>query len=241
MLALSTTQSPISEIVTLPQGHEGLLPMCTFVATTREAHHLGTSFTKLRKLRLSLTVERIPNDPLRGLGSGGIVAKAMCAAINLESLVIEVSERDDCYEPTTMVCEILGGCQFAKLRSLILLQMSSMEQELIDFLGGSRSLEHLSFDDCTISRGTWESTARKIPEMLDLKTVMIKKFYEEILRRYPDQWRDNDYCLVNDFFFGHGRNPFTLDSCKQFQRLDSGAAERINAAMTGEARYRLHH
>lgn len=155
MLALSTTKSSITSIVAMPQGYEGLLPITTLMTTERESYHLTACFANLKRLRLSLTLVRTNNDPLRGkFGSGDIVARAISAAVNLESLFIETRHGEGMQEPTTTMESILGGCQFPKLECLILMYMSSEEQQLLDFLSGSRHLNHLTLDYCTLSSGT---------------------------------------------------------------------------------------
>ncbi|CAD6590200.1 MAG: hypothetical protein ASARMPRED_004667 [Alectoria sarmentosa] len=234
ILALSIAAPRFTELVVGGEGHNGFLPMSAFNMMARQSSHVVTCFKILTKLKLSLSPDHDTRD---------IVAKALSAAINLECLFIE-GDGEILYDvpgPMSMVSAILGGCRFAKLRSLILANMTSNENELLEFLRNSPLLEHLTIYQFLLERGFWHEVAVSIRATLRLKTVMFDALYGGFAE--IDQGNDysHKYLLVEDFFLRNGNNPFTEEEKYRSWGEGLNSSFVVNNDMTCEKRYEIFH
>ena len=146
------------------------------------------------------------------------VAQTLSTAINLESLCIIVDGTSFGplveYRPggPTAFQEILDDCKFPRLRSLILSGFDSTEAELIEFLGGSSDLQHLTLTHHALgAKEKWESCANKIKATLpSLENITVNAL--ESGYRGPLVCVHTHTCSctdVQEFFLQGEANPFS--------------------------------
>lgn len=205
MLALWATKHPLKELALEPQKWRGL-PICHFDMKMQRPYELRNIFQSLKKLRLVLDDVSEPEDPVDLEGS---VARALSAAKNLESLCIQLGGGtwNQFNKSVTAFGAILDkNCQFPKLRSLILSEFDSTQEQLLDFFDISNGLEQLTLQGHHLKSGTWKEFATKTREsLLSLKDIELSFSYEG--------WHHEEFCdcfgRVQDFFFRDGANPFS--------------------------------
>ena len=201
-LSLSVTKPRITKLEVEGEDHDGFLPISAFTMAPRQSSYVATCFKTLTELKLSLRHD---------CDTRGVVAGALSAAINLETLFIEGNYGVWKLVPISMSM-ILQGCLFTKLRSLSLLKMSSEENDLPELLRNSPLLDHLTICSFVLTKGTWKRLAASIRPILRLNSVS----FDDLFRVVTAYGRDNFKTkiefqpdLLEDFFLRDGKNPFT--------------------------------
>lgn len=110
-------------------------------------HHTISVFSTLVRLQLAIGIDyepitaRCPREDH--------AAKALSSAINLECFYMSLyclEAKPFNMNESTEFSLILGGCQFPKLKSLMLKNFRANEDELLPFILASLNLEHLFMD-----------------------------------------------------------------------------------------------
>ena len=253
MLAISMANFTITDLAMIHYSHRNYHTDCcsfltkdSFMMTVEQFHHLSLQLQHLTKLRMRLDDEDEETQSQNSYASQPI-AKALSSAINLESLFIEGNCCSE-YVPRefalTTMSNFLGGCQFAKLRSLILKFMNSKDDELLEFLESSPALKHLTLVEFELESGSWEFVAQRIRSLLRLKSVMLDRlscgFPDINLQDYEKC--SNDQRLVEDFFLQNGKNPFTKAATDLwFKNKCFKTMREINTVLRCEKRYEMFH
>ena len=205
MLALSAAKTTITELAMLHQSQErnpqeSFLRKDAFDMTIRQSYHFTLQLQHLSKLRIRLSDRgRIA---FQNLGAGRPIAELLSSAVNLQSLFIEGVRSELAFghdTPTTM-STFLGGCEFPKLRSLVLASMSMTEYELDDFLKTSPFLKYLTLQFCALNVGSWETLAIRLRSALRLKSVMFDDLTGGFSGLKEGRYYDVNYHLVENFF-----------------------------------------
>lgn len=212
MLAISAAKSTVTEFDVIHDGDYAFLSKGALVMTARQSCYFTSQFQNLTKLRLRFSKDT--NFSNQEPHPDTVVGKNLSVAVNLESLCMEgdclLTASDSIYP--TMVSGVLEGCRFPKLRSLILINMGSKEEELLEFLKTSPCLEHLMLAYFALNLGSWENLADRIHSKFRLKSVMLENLFGGL----PNVERDEEYSFdqhrVEEFFLRGGENPFTEES-----------------------------
>ena len=180
LMALSVTNSPITEIAAISMIGEGPLRASTFIMMPRQTVHFNACFRVLTKLRFSFYMN--PKDGVESIAFyDGAIHKALAVAVHLQSLFIEGPHTlyppgpDNSSKPTWFSA-CLEGCRFPKLKSLTLMYIDANQHELLDFLEISNRVKHLKLCKFLLSVGLWEELAGKIRNMLQFKSIMLQDF-----------------------------------------------------------------
>ena len=205
-----------------------------FEMTARQSCYLKLQLRQLTKLRIRLNRAQDFRPDIS-------IARALCNAVNLESLFL-CGYRSSCRYGPTMMTTSLGGCHFPKLKSLILQRMDSAEEDLMGFLQTSPHLRHLTFDSVHLVSGSFESLADNIRRTLRLKSVFIHYASNVAveggrLRRYFT----NDPSLIEDFFLRNGENPFTKKARRVWKETDDKTRQKFMIDFNIEDHYRMYH
>lgn len=221
MRALSIADPPITEIVSKSTQYSCLIPMGSFVMTPRQMQDVTMRFRTLTKLRLSLSNEDTnQNEGALRYVDDNSVARALSAAVNLKNLFIQndgdIRSTDDTWSFGSVILE---GCRFPELRSLILVNIDTEEEKLLNLLGASPRLENLFLCSFALYAGFWASAAARMKSILHLKNVEITDFSDDLLsspKVEPQYVFNSDHRLIEDFFLREGENPFTEQAIKDF-------------------------
>ena len=251
MLAMSAAKTTITELAMLHQSQkrnpqESFLSKNAFEMTTQQSYYLTLQLQNLTKLRMRLS-DRRGGIVIQKPRAARPIAKALSSAVNLQSLFIEGVRSELAFghdTPTTM-SSFLGGCEFPKLRSLILASMSLTEYELDDFLKTSPQLKYLMLHFCALTVGSWETMAIRLRSALRLENVMFDNLTGGFSGLEEGRYYDMDYCRVNNFFVHKSEeNPFTKVAMDLWYEIDSKQRSEINKAgeaIYGEKHYEIFH
>ena len=213
MVALSVTKTNVKEILSDNERCDHSLPYSAFDMSRKQAGHLRESFRFLKKLQLTLTEYEYGSlRSSRGSCAAGSVAKAFSGANDLEQLEISTGYNDESPAHEDFGAQFRGflkGCTFPKLQSLISSCIESTEDELIDFLTASSTIEKLELCSYDLNWGSWEHLVERIKALLRLKTVSIPEACGGLPEPFfhVDYWSDKD--IVEAYFFHNGANSFT--------------------------------
>lgn len=217
--ALYATNANVKELTMEPRDMELGTNTAAFSMSPGSLGQAELCFHNLTKLRFSLTMDDKPfstNVDTRHVHRN--VAKLLRSAINLESLSLLLL--DDYSIPNDELFtlqEILGRCEFPKLRSLILPGFVSSEAELLRFLRPSKNLEYLTINCHILSEGTWMRVADWIRASLPL---LKHAGLEQLYGGFDEPWASIEYMdfyeNVGKFFFAQGENPFTTKALDQY-------------------------
>ena len=203
MHALSTTKSYVKHIA-LHQPYGNLPISCTvFQMSQAQALDWGECFRCLTTLRLTLCTWY--QDSTYDAGIQEKLSSALAAASNLEQLTLDSESREWLFFE-----HFLRGCRFPKLISLDLSHIDVAEEQLVDFLGSSPSLENLSLYMVSLSQGSWERVVGWIRLSLQLHCVCFRHISGE--SPHPDEGDEIPGVLVEqieEFILFGGENPFT--------------------------------
>ena len=248
MLAMSAAKTTITELAMLHQSqerspHESFLTRNAFEMTTQQSYHLTLQLQSLTKLRMRLS-DRRGGIVISKPRAGRPIAEALSSAVNLQSLFIEGvrSELAFGHDTTTTMSSFLGGCEFPRLRSLILASMSLTEYELDDFLKTSPCLKYLTLQFCALTVGSWETLAIRLRSALRLKSVMFDSLTGGFSGLQEGSYYDMNYHMVENFFLHNGKkNPFTKVAMDLWYENNSETRSAINKALSSEKLYEMVH
>ena len=241
-LAISLTKSAVTELVMLHHSvhrgpKESFLVEDSFNMTTQLSYCCTILLQQLTRLRMRL----FDDGGERQAGNSCVdrpIAKALSSAVNLESLFIEGDYAYHMPEHSrvTMMSTFLKGCRFSKLNSLILTNLNSTEDELLDFLKTSPCLKHLTIEFFSLVLGSWQVVAQRIRSALQLKSVMLDMLTGTFSNRYSEYYCKN-HDLVERFFLHNGENPFTERAMDLWSRPGYNTRRDIREARHSEKRY----
>ena len=245
MLAMSAAKTTITELAILHQSQEhspqgSCLTKDAFEMTTRQSYHLTLQLQCLTKLRMRLSDRR--EIAIKNPRAGRPIAEALSSAVNLQSLFMEGVRSELAFghdTPTTM-STFLGGCEFPKLKCLILASMSLTEYELDDFLKTSPCLKYLTLQFCALTLGSWENVAVRLRSALRLKSVMFDNLTGGFSGLEEGHYYDINYHMAEKFFLHNGeKNPFTKVAMDLWYVNDSQTRSEINKVLSSEKLYEM--
>ncbi|KAL9133873.1 MAG: hypothetical protein Q9175_004946 [Cornicularia normoerica] len=219
MHALHATRSTITELdiqVHKPKKDtSALLAVSAFSASVPQSRYLTNRLSTMTKLRFDLGIDaRSTAD--EEVFNRKDVAKALATARNLECLYISLPDdfEDTLQDPDSprTFDAILGGCQYPKLKSLVLECFDANEAELLGFLKCSTKLEALYMHDVNLISGSWERIADELRRVMHPKEVELSCLRQDnwaafVYHTSPSSIRD-----VGEFFLRQGENPFTAQA-----------------------------
>ena len=186
--ALSVTDSNIRELTMLPEDRKDMVTTSAFSLTSRELKQVKLRFQTLTSIRLLYAWEPDFIDAR----SYTNLAKLLSCAVNLEHLAL--AGIDDDLADRCQLQEVLGGCAFPKLKSLILGFFEFSEAELLRLLTPSKGLQHLTFECTFLKEGSW----MRIAEWVRASLPSLRKAHLDGCQGE----RGMDYCLpLGDAFF----------------------------------------
>ena len=247
MLAMSAAKTTITELAVLHQSQqrsprESFLTKDAFDMTTRQSYQFTLQLQHLTKLRMRLSDRR--RVVVQGPRADRPIAGVLFSAVNLHSLFIEGvrSELEFGHDTPTTMSSFLGGCEFPKLRSLMLASMSLTESELDDFVKTSPFLKYFALHFCALNVGSWESVAIRLRSALRLKSVMFDRLTGGFSGFKEGRFLDTNYHMVENFFLHNGeKNPFTIVAMNLWYENDSKTRSEINKVLSSEKLYDMFH
>ena len=255
MVALDIPNSLICELAVEPlYRDEGTaLPASAFHCQPREIHTRNVIYSRLKKLRLSLCSDDViesDDDDDNNNDTALQVTRAISAAINLEYLCLDLAEdflpwnHPNPDRAHTSFDMILGSCRFPKLKSLILVNFESTAGELRRLIKAcAKTLEHLTIDTYMLSSGLWEHLFSELRDTLHLKSVFVTKVCGGLRQPYDELVMANRCDATSKFFFGGGRNPYTVKALDAWHKRMNGQIHLTRTEYQGgwEGRYRELH
>ena len=245
-LAISVTRSTITELEMIHHGlddgsEQSFLVEDSFNMTARLSYCSTVLLQQLTRLRMRLFVDNEREEQDQESCMGYPIAKALSSAVSLESLFIEgdYAYFVPDYDIGTMMSTFLEGCRFPKLRSLVLMNINSTEDELLDFLQTSPCLKHLTLEFFNLVEGSWEVVARRIRSALQLKSVMLDVLTGCFSSLANKEYHSNNNRLVENFFLHNGENPFTVKAVDLWLETDYDTKRDIRKALNSEKRYEI--
>ena len=226
--ALFTSKNTnVKSIVTAWDSIYSGLDISFFYMTSRQRFCAAEALSNLTNLHLHLDHSSVVDlvvtrDIDNKLYSERLVAKILSAAINLKSLMIELTgelppaERGQ--DRTTTFEIILGDCKMPKLVTFGLRCFTISEVGLTTFLQDSPGVHHMSLEEVAMISGSWGNVFQSIKDKLPLKTVEIKDLYEGA--ELSDAESFDGGPPIEQFLFGDGPNPFRKAALE-----DAAAAE----------------
>ena len=218
--ALSVTSSRVNELTMVPEDEEETpLDTSAFSMSPGDLRQAKICFHVLTKIRVSFVwdPEQFSTDvDIRHTHRN--FAKLLRCAVNLEHLALVAYEDTD--TTTIQNCplqDVLGGCTFPKLKSLILGFFEFTEVELLNLLTYSRGLQRLTINCPILKEGLWVRIVDWSQGSLPyLKSAQLNQLYGG----FEDPWADTEYMdvygNVSDFLFGRGENPFTTEALAKY-------------------------
>ena len=247
ILAISKTKSTITELAMIHHGDElvykeSFLGIDSFDMTPRLSDSSTILLQQLTRLRIRLYDGRWEYDrrwdpQTQQSYMGRPIAKALSSAVSLESLFIEAGGDFPPEHGMTRMSAFLEGCRFPKLRSLVLMNMISKEDELLAFLKNSPCLKHLTIELFVLIVGSWEVVAQKIRSALRLRSVMVNHISDKSIQYHDDT--GNIHHSVERFFLHNGENPFTRAASNLWRGRHSEWRSDIDADLDCEKRYEM--
>ena len=148
-----------------------------------------------------------------------VIAQTLSAAINLESLMIELMDTgfDDEQEDQgiTTFELVLEGCKMPRLRTFGLTDFSVPEDGMTDFLQHSQGIRHLSLDDVRLTSGSWEDMFKTIKDNLSLETFEFDNLQGGVAELTEAGFICEEYQpypAIKEFLLGDGPNPFSVEA-----------------------------
>ena len=215
LCALYTTGNTKVKAIATESCGSGLT-VNAFCMTPRQEYCTAKVLPNLTSLHLHLGYNFDENDEDE-IYSDRVIARTLSAAINLESLVIEVIGRPIGWEgeehtPTAFEL-ILGGCDMPKLVTFGLDNSAFTEEAMTKFLQHSQRLKHLSFLDVELMSGSWEKMFDTIKGSLALETFHFEFLHGGIAELSEAGFDCEDYepfPAIEKFLLGAGPNPFSV-------------------------------
>jgi len=162
-------------------------------------------------IKLRLDIDEMSQHGGRIVQEKGSLVRFLAQAVNLEYLALRFrhASSDKLFRFT------LGGCQFPKLRILVLERVGVICNELLSFLANSPRLKHLVLERCWLNGYPWIDFLNQIKASGDLEALHIGRCSEGF--RIPDYHRDRWHYFrdldrdLQDFLLHDGPNPFGQD------------------------------
>ena len=184
--------------------------------TPRQRYCTAKVLPNLTSLDLYLDFNRLDSNEDE-IYSNRVISRTLAAAINLESLVIQLIDDNFGWEreedvPTTFEL-ILGGCNMPKLVTFVLHVSVLTESAATNFLQHSQRIKHLSFVDVRMAWGSWERLFNTIKGSLAVESFEfhgLVNFNAEPYEAGLDCDKYNPYPAIEKFLLGGGPNPFSV-------------------------------
>ena len=194
-----------------------------FRMTSRQRFCVAKVLQNLTRLHIHLDGYLV-NDVVNGeLFPQRVIAQTLSAAINLESLMIEIignyvqwEEEEEDQDARTTFEMILGSCKMPKLVTLGLSRFTTTEAEMTTFLQDSQGIRHMSLDDVKIISGSWEDVFRNMKATLPLKSFESRGLHGGVTELFDASfgWKHETDRAIEKFLFGDGPNPFSNAALK---------------------------
>ena len=200
--------------------------------TPRQRYCTAKVLPNLTSLDLYLDFNRLDSNEDE-IYSDRVISRTLAAAINLESLVIDLKDDNFGWEqeedvPTTFEL-ILGGCNMPKLVTFALYVSVLTESTATNFLQHSRRIKHISFVDVRLAWGSWERVFNTIKSSLTLESFN----FNNLIGNFPepskagfDCEKYDPYPATEKFLLGDGPNPFSV-AALEHAAMDRKQPERI--------------
>ena len=227
--ALSATNANVRELTVEPVLRGLSTDTAAFSMSPGELTQAKTRLQNLTSIRLSVVVdsERFSAN-LETHRVHRNVAKLLGSAVNLEILELDCLTEGAEMGYTTFQ-DILGQCQFPKLRSLILSFLTSSELELLRLLNHSRSLEQITLDPHTLIDGSW---ARVVDWIRTSLPLLKHADFHSLSGGFDEPWDGIKYVDlyegIGDFLFRQGVNPFTSKALEDYHADIEGGRQVVN-------------
>ena len=228
--ALSVTNSSVSELTMVPKYVETTANTSAFSMSPGELRQAKLCFHTLTKIRLFLAwnLKRFSkNVDIRHTHRN--VAKLLRCAVNLEYLALVADEEYDTTTPEGCpLQEVLGGCTFPKLKSLILGFFIFTEVELLKLLTHSKGLQQLTIECTFLKEGLWVRIVDWVrASLLYLKSAHLNELYDGFEAPWADTEYMDVYGNIGDFLSAQGENPFTTKALAKYHADRETGRERV--------------
>lgn len=191
------------------------LPIDTFVQSPATLKQMSHFLGSLTKLRLDLD-EQFQGKP--HLFSTGIVTRQLRHAQNLQCLFLDL--RSPGYLETTF-CDTLEGCEFSKLRVLILCRYTLEGDELVTFLKHSPRLKHFVLQSCWLEGYFWKDLIEDIKVNTKLESIHLNALYEGFEAASgmeQTDWYVDSNDDVENYVLHDGPNPFSIGFLSKYPK-----------------------
>lgn len=203
----------IRELVMEPAGSSDgffMVPLERFDEPSCFTFQVSVLMANLIKLRLD--VDELPHHGDRSMQQNRILVRFLAQGKNLECLALNFRTSNG----DTMFCRTLGGCQFPKLRILVLERAGMMGDELLPFIANSPRLKHLVLERCWLKGYRWTDLLVGIKAFGSLEALHFSHCYGGFGGPDWEDWGTWHYFVdldkdVQNFLLRDGPNPFSLD------------------------------
>ena len=177
--------------------------------------HMTNFMANLTKLRFNM--DQI-YDGQMVVFSGGLVARQLVHAQNLEHLFLEMGYLNYGMFSRTTASEfhvVLGGCHYPKLQTFVLINCNVHGDEALKFIRKSPWLKHLVLYVCRLKAYLWRHFLEDIKKYMQLEALHMNLLSGgfETLSNQPHTYNDYDGD-IEKFLFHDGPNPFTASSLR---------------------------
>lgn len=196
----------VKTIVTEGGNFGSGLVITAFCMTPRQRFCAAQVLPNLTSLHLDLDL-----DSEDGAGddicSERTVTQTLSAAINLESLMIDiVAIGPNYWEDEQLFETILGGCKMPKLMKLGLRWFTITEAGMTTFLQDSQRIRRMSLHDVTMTSGSWENMLETIKISLPLESFDSGPIFGGV-PKVSQEYKVGP--AIEEFLFSDGPNPFS--------------------------------
>lgn len=236
LLALSTSATQIREILAGAHVYSMRLPAACLKMDARQIRNLSPITSNITKLALSLD-SVTPAD--KEVITNGTLASVLASATKLECFFLRTTtERTfgcfiNGYSPFE---DLLQGCRFPKLRSLLLTGQECHAESLIEFLLHSPSLRSLALRCYKLRSGSWAAVAEMLRKQPNLTNMQFCELRGGLIPDSYKHLRSYECAFIQNTLFHVGENPFLEGAVESFvqsldwmRRSDSGMCYYGNA------------
>lgn len=228
-LALSVTKSKIEEISFDENYLQAIFAANVLFLSVLEERHLINSFRGLKRLAMTVKqMSEVGHLPKLGDRYGSSLAQALSGARKLEHLTIAIhSEEHEAFflHKISYLQVVFGGCKFSNLKSLSSNDMDSTEDELVNLVKDSTTLEHLYIARHTLRDGRWEILAVRIKAIAQLKYFRVWHATGGLATPYSRVQFSPSPDYMHDFLFGKGENPFSVGILEGIKAQDNSMVQ----------------
>ena len=207
--ALYTSGNTRVKTIVIDGGNDSSgLVISAFCMTLRQRFCAAKVLPNLTSLNLQLGA-RFTEDARYEVYWERAVAQTLSAAINLETLLIEII---DAWEMFDHFETVLGGCKMPKLMTLGLKRFTVTEAGMKTFLHDSQGIRRMSLDDVEMVIGSWVHIFQMIKDELSLESFESRGLRGGIVKIVGagfDGQRYEPSTAVKEFLFGDGINPYS--------------------------------